>query len=65
MTDKIISLAPGFNGRDGISGFFTWKRLEGILRDAGELRPGETIEGYRVNSAGVNFFINRVDKLNT
>ncbi len=59
MTDKIIKIDPDFNGRTGCSGFFTWQRLETILRKAGELRDGETIEGYRVEDAGVNFYVKK------
>lgn len=57
--EKIIKLDPNFTGHGGTAGFFTWHRLEEILRSAGELRGNESIEGYRVEDAGVNFFVKK------
>jgi len=59
MTDKIIKIDPSFKGTAGTSGFVSWQRMETILRDAGQLRKGETVEGYCIEDAGVNFFIKR------
>jgi len=57
-----VKINPAFKGRGGVAGAFTWQRLEKILRNAGELRDNETIEGYEVSEANVNFYIKRVDK---
>jgi hypothetical protein len=57
MVDKVIKLDPNFKGGGGVTGFFTWNRLEHILRAAGELREGEHIEGYVLENAGVNFYV--------
>lgn len=58
MKKELIKINPDFNG-GGTAGFFTWHRLEEILRAAGELRGNETIDGYRIEDAGVNFFIKK------
>lgn len=57
MADKIIKVDPEFEGNSGLSGYVSWRRLEEILRAAGSLRKDETIKGYRVGDAGINFFI--------
>lgn len=59
MADKVIKIDPEFTGHGGTAGFFTWHRLEQILRAAGELRDGERIEGYRIEEAGVNFYVKK------
>jgi len=41
------------------TGSFTWHRLEKILRDAGELRDNEVINGYRIDKQGVNFYLDK------
>jgi hypothetical protein len=57
MVDKVIKLDPNFKDPGEVAGFFTWYRLEHILRAAGELREGEHIEGYVLENAGVNFYV--------
>lgn len=41
----------------GSAGAFSWRRLEEILRAAGELRSSECVKGYRVDHFGVSFFV--------
>jgi len=60
MAEIIKKIDPDFTGHGGCAGFFTWERLEVILRKAGELREGETIEGYRAEQAGVNFYVKTI-----
>lgn len=61
MSNRSITIAikPGFTGRGGTVGFISWVRLVEILQQSGELRKGETIEGYRVEEAGINFFFDK------
>lgn len=57
MANKIeVKITPNFTS-GGVSGSFTWVRLEKILRAAGELRDNEVINGYRVDGQGVNFYL--------
>ena len=43
----------------GVVGFFSWRRLASILRDAGEIKRGERVLSYRIDEAGVHFRVGR------
>lgn len=61
MTDKTITLDPNFKGNAGCAGFVSQHRMEKVLRDAGQLREDEAIEGYRIEDAGLNFYVKKLD----
>jgi len=42
----------------GLAGSLTWKRLEKILRDAGEMRSNEDLNGFKADKQGINFYLN-------
>jgi hypothetical protein len=45
-------------------GFFSWHRLQEILRKAGEIRPNELLLSYQVDDRGICFRITeRQEKL--
>ena len=57
MANKIeVKINPNFTSGE-VAGWFSWERLELILRNAGELRDNETINGYKADEQGVNFYI--------
>ncbi len=59
MADAInikVKVNPNFTGA-GLAGSLSWQRLEQILRDAGELKDNEVINGYRADKQGINFYI--------
>jgi len=39
----------------GIVGFCSWRRLQEVLRQAGELRPEERLVSYQVDERGISF----------
>jgi hypothetical protein len=60
MQTTYIDAKTGLTVKDdgaGNRGGFSWRRLEEILRAAGELRPHETVTRYRVNFDGVAFYV--------
>jgi len=57
MADKIdVKINANFSGA-GLAGWISWERMEQILRNAGELRDNESINGYRADKQGVDFYI--------
>lgn len=41
----------------GEFGCFSWRKLQEILKDAGELKDGEYVKGYRITHEGIVYFI--------
>lgn len=41
--------------RGGVAGFCSWRRLQEVLRQAGELRPEERLMSYQVDDRGISF----------
>ena len=47
------------NSPSGLMGFVGWKRLETILRTAGELGDNEAVESFYVDETGLYFSIKK------
>lgn len=41
----------------GCFGTFSWRRLQDVLREAGELKDGEWVKGYRITHEGIVYFL--------
>lgn len=39
----------------GVVGFFSWRRLAEILRDAKEIKPTERLVSYRLDEHGIHY----------
>ncbi len=56
-----IPLKDGFKSGSGVSKFTSWRRLEEILRKAGELNDNELVSGYKVDTQGIAFYLENND----
>jgi hypothetical protein len=47
------------HGRGSVVSFVSWEQLENVLRRAGQVRPGESVERFVVSARGVSLYVER------
>lgn len=47
------------NEKSSTTGFVSWDRLESVLRQAGEIKPDETLVKIELTSSGMTPYIKR------
>lgn len=51
------SSLPPDPGGGGVVSFASWEELENVLRRAGAVRPGESVNRFVVSELGISFYL--------